>query len=157
MYRQQRYEINSNISAHYCRKCFRKHQLFRAFYYFQTHSAVMVGTFPETGLVINSIQGTIGMTTPEPFAMIPVYQLCLDIFPATYCLLQGFLVTELLIEVKPPYYILSLYPPMQVIIHMPCREICLMNHRAVWTKSFLRCLCHHTDYRFHLGKHFLVT
>ena len=41
----------------------------------QTHAAVMIGTFPETGLVVNGVERTIGMTAPMPLSILPVDKL----------------------------------------------------------------------------------
>ena len=53
-----------------------------------------------------------------PFAMLPVDNLSLDIIPALDCMLQGQFIAKMLIDIEPPDDILSLYPPMEVIVDM---------------------------------------
>ena len=52
-----------------------------AFHDFQAHAGVVVGTFPETGLVIDGIEGAVGMTAPMPLTVVPIDDLGLDVVP----------------------------------------------------------------------------
>ena len=58
------------------------------------------------------------MAAPVPLAMIVVDEILLDVIPTTGRLLQGLLIAEMLPEIEPSYDILSLNPPMEVVIHM---------------------------------------
>ena len=53
----------------------------------------MIWTFPESSLVILSVDGTIGIDTPEPFPVIFVNKIFLDVFPASKGFLKCFLVS----------------------------------------------------------------
>jgi hypothetical protein len=83
---------------------------------FQTHAAIMVGTFPETSLVVNSVQRPITMATPIPLPMLIVYQLVFGILPATKRFFERSLIMEILIEIKKNHDSLSLNPPVEIII-----------------------------------------
>ena len=63
---------------------------------FHAHSSVMIWTFPESSLVILSVDGTIGTDTPEPFPVIFVNKIFLDVFPASKGFLKCFLVSKML-------------------------------------------------------------
>ena len=55
--------------------------LFSPFYYFQAHTAIMVGALPEASLVIDGVERSVRMTAPEPFAVLVVNKLGFDIVP----------------------------------------------------------------------------
>ena len=97
------------------------------------------------------------MAAPEPFAVLPVDELGLDIRPATHGFLQCFLITKILVDVIPSYHILGLYPPVEIVINMTRVKVCLMNHATIRAQSFLRSLSHLTDNGLHLVEHLSVT
>jgi hypothetical protein len=80
----------------------------------------VIRTFPETGLIIGGIQGTVMMAAPIPLAMLIVNQVVFDILPTTAGLLKCSLIMEILVDVVETHYRLSLNPPMEVIILSSC-------------------------------------
>src|SRR5574344_2202715 len=116
---------------------------------FETHTAIVIRTLPESGFVIIQIQSTIFTTAPVPLAIFIVYKVLLNICPTVLCFLQSRLVTEILIDIKETYHCFSLYPPMEVAIHIASVEISFMNHRTIGIKSFLRSFRHHFNDGLH--------
>ena len=96
----------------------------------------MIRTFPKTRLIINSIERTIRMTTPMPFSILPINELGLDILPAIDGSVESRRITKMLPDIKPSHYILCLYPPMEIIIYMTCRQVSLMNHSPIGSQTF---------------------
>ena len=96
------------------------------------------------------------MTTPKPLSPIPVNELPFDIIPTTKGLLKSIFVTKMLIDIVPAYHILGLYPPMEVIVHMTCIEVGLVNHRTVRAQSLGRGISHHANDRLHTSQHLWV-
>ena len=108
-----------------------------ALHNFQTHAAVVVRALPETGLVVDGVQRAVRMSAPEPLTILVVNELGLDVVPAALGLLQGGFVAEVLVDVHPPYDVLGLNPPVEVVVNMSCIEISLVNHRTVGTQALL--------------------
>ena len=116
----------------------------------------MIRTLPEASLIVDEVQRTVRMAAPVPFAILPVDQLVLDILPTANSPLVGFLIAEMLPDVEPSHDILRLHPPVEVVIHMACIEVGLMDHRTVRTQSLLRGLRHFPDNGFHTFQHIRI-
>lgn len=93
------------------------------------------------------------MTAPVPLAILPVDELGLDILPTAIGTPKSLLVAKILPQIEPAHYVLGLYPPVQVIVHMSCIEVGLMNHRPVRPQALCRGLCHLANDGFHLCEH----
>ena len=85
---------------------------------FKTHSAVVVRTLPETGLVLCTVDASVRKYAPIPLAVFLVKKMSLDIFPAMDRILKAFLSSEMLPEVEVTHSSLSLHPPVTVIVDM---------------------------------------
>ena len=112
----------------------------------------MIGTLPKTSLIIRGVERPVRMPTPEPLTIFPVYKLCLDVRPTMHSFLQCVLITKILIDVIPPYHVLSLYPPVKVIVNVTSIKVRLMYHRPVRAQPLFGGFGHLTDYLFHLSK-----
>jgi hypothetical protein len=113
----------------------------------------VVWTLPEAGLVVDSVQRTVGMAAPEPLALLTVDEILFDILPAADSSAKGLFIAKILIDVHPADNILGLYPPVQVVIDTPGIEVCLMNHGTVRTKALFRSMSNLKDNRFHLAEY----
>ena len=129
---------------------------FNPLYHFQTHPTVMIRTLPESSLVVGGIQATVCMAAPVPLAMLLINQILLDIRPTAESLFQGFLIAEVLVDVIPPYHVLGLHPPMEVVILMASVQIGLMDHGTIRTQALFRGFSHLADDGLHLGQHLRV-
>ena len=93
---------------------------------FETHTAVVVGAFPEPCQVVLLIGCAVSTDAPVPFAVFGVDEMATDIIPTTECFLKCLLIAKVLIEVKKADYRFCLYPPVPVGI------ACFVCHGAVW-------------------------
>ena len=82
-------------------------------------------------MVVIQVQRAVLPTAPKPFTMFIVYQVLFDVFPAVQSTLQRLLVTKILIDVQSSYDVLSLNPPMQVIVHITSIQIGFMYHASI--------------------------
>ena len=106
-------------------------QVSETLYDLQAHTAVVVGAFPESGLVVLAVETSAGIATPPPFAPLIVNQMALDVVPATNGLVECALVAEVLKDIEPSDHVLCLHPPVEIVVHIASVEIRLMNHRAI--------------------------
>lgn len=123
---------------------------------FEAHAAVVVGAFPESGVIVFEVDIALRIAAPEPFAILPVDEVFLDVLPALQAFFQSILITKILVNVKEANNGFGLYPPVTVGIDMARVEVSLMGHRAVGVEPLLACLCDKTDDGFDFLKYFLV-
>ena len=71
---------------------------------FHAHTAVVVRTFPESGLVVIAVDGPVFEKAPEPFSVFPVDQRGLYEIPAHQGVFQTFLIAEMIPEVEVADY-----------------------------------------------------
>ena len=112
---------------------------------FEAHAAVVVGAFPESGVIVFEVDIAFGITAPIPFAVFPVDEVALDVLPAAQSMLQGFGVAKVLVDVEETDYGFGLYPPVTVSIDVASIKVCFVGHRAVGVEAFLACLGNKTD------------
>ena len=93
----------------------------------------MIRAFPETGLIFVCIDGTVRLYAPEPFTVLAVYKILLDILPAIDGILQTLRLLEMLPQVEITYCSLSLDPLVTIIIHMVTHF--LIDHSSLRCKS----------------------
>ena len=91
----------------------------------------MIGTFPETGVVVIEVNATIIVDAPVPFAMRVVDKMVLDVLPASQGFVKRDLVVEVLIEVEEPYYSLGLHPPMAVVVEVRAVRFAFIYHGTI--------------------------
>jgi hypothetical protein len=121
-----------------------------AFYQLHAHAAIMIGTFPETGVVVIEVNATIIVDAPVPFAMRVVDKMVLDVLPASQGFVKRDLVVEVLIEVEEAYNGLGLHPPMAVVVEVRAVWFAFINHGTIRLQSLLACLCHLANDRLYL-------
>ena len=97
----------------------------------------MVRAFPETCVVILTVDVALWVTAPVPFAKVVVDEVILDILPTTESLLKSILITKVLVDVIEADNGFCLYPPMAVGIHLASIKISLVRHRAIRIETFL--------------------
>ena len=95
----------------------------------------MVGTLPESGLVVVEIKCSVGTATPIPFTSLIVDEVVFDILPAMLCLVECRFVAEVLVDIVEADNSLCLNPLVKVVIHMSSVEVCLVYHRTVRIES----------------------
>ena len=54
---------------------------------FEAHAAVVVGAFPESGVIVFEVDVAFGIPAPIPFAVFPVDEVVLDVLPAAQSVL----------------------------------------------------------------------
>ncbi len=79
---------------------------------FETHSGVVIRTFPEASLIIFLIHRTIFQDSPVPLTVLSIQEMLCHIVPATYGHFEILIGTEILIEIDMTDDILTLYPPL---------------------------------------------
>ena len=83
---------------------------------FHTHTPVVVWAFPESGLVVVTVDGSVSAETPEPLSVFLIDYMCLDEFPAHQSILQTFLTSEMIPEIELSDHSLGLHPPVAVSV-----------------------------------------
>ena len=117
---------------------------------FEAHAAVVVGTLPETGMVVAAVDMAFGIAAPEPFAEFVVDEVVLDVLPTAEGFVACGFVAEMLVDVEETYDGFGLYPPMAVSINMARIDIGFVGHRTVRVEPLFRSLCHKPYDGFHL-------
>ena len=79
---------------------------------FETHSAIMVWTLPESGFVVFKVQCSVSMSAPVPFSVLVIDEVLLYVLPAVCSFLQCLFVSKILVDIEESYHGLCLYPPV---------------------------------------------
>ena len=123
---------------------------------FEAHAAVVVGAFPESGVIVFEVDVAFWIATPIPFAIFPVDEVVLDVLPAVQSMLQGFGVAKVLVDVEEADNSFGLYPPVTVSIDVASVKVGFVGHRAIGVEALLTCLRDKTDDGFDFLEHLLV-
>ena len=100
------------------------------FYDFQAHAAVVVRAFPESGLVVVSVGGTVCAQAPEPFSVFPVYDMAFDELPASAGFFQRVFPSRKLPQIEITHDGFSLHPPVSVRIYRSRVSVKFVYHPA---------------------------
>ena len=104
-----------------------------AFDEFETHTGVVVRTFPETRLIILLVPRTIFQDSPVPLTVLVIQQMLGYIVPARDGNQKILFGTEILIEVDMSDDVLALHPPLALEIILISIFPMLINHTAIRT------------------------
>ena len=124
---------------------------------FETHTGVVIRTFPETSLIIYSINCAIFEDSPVPLTVSGIHQILCHIIPALDGNQQILLGTEILVQIDMTDDVLSLHPPLALQIELIAILPMLINHTAIRTQTFIGSLSNATDKAFYLMKNLLIT
>ena len=100
---------------------------------FETHTGVVVRTFPKTCLIILLVHRTIFQDSPVPLTILVIQQMLGYIVPAGDGSLEIFFGTEILIEVDMSDDVLALHPSLALEIILISIFPMLINHTAIRT------------------------
>ena len=100
---------------------------------FETHTGVVVRTFPETRLIILLVHRTIFQDSPVPLTILGIQQMLGYIVPAGDGNQKILFSAEILVEVDMADDVLALHPPLALEIILISIFPMLVNHTAIRT------------------------